>query len=140
MQTTRLLASGTLPAILAAATLAFAQARPTKSQGRAAKPKPAPTAAADDPYGNDTLGAPAASIALPPASSIGSNTPGPAPVPVSSMVDAGWRLSPLNPAPSEFSDAGTSPPPLDYDRLLADIGALRARVAAVSDTLFHSRI
>ena len=49
-------------------------------------------------------------------------------------------LSPLNPAANEFSDAGLQPPSIDYDRLLADIAALRARVAAVSDTLFHSRI
>jgi hypothetical protein len=55
------------------------------------------------------------------------------------MADGG-KLSPLNPAANEFSDAGMAPSSLDYDRLLTDIGALRARVAAVSDTLFHSRI
>jgi len=38
--------------------------------------------------------------------------------------------------------AGAAPPPvaIDYDKLLADIAALRARVAAVADTLFVSRI
>ena len=41
---------------------------------------------------------------------------------------------------NEFSDAGHPGVTVDYDRLLADIGSLRARVAAVSDTLFHSRI
>jgi hypothetical protein len=52
----------------------------------------------------------------------------------------GGKLSPLNPAANEFSDAGTPPMSVDYDKLLADIASLRARVAAVSDTLFHSRI
>jgi hypothetical protein len=49
------------------------------------------------------------------------------------------RLSPLNPAPNEFSEAG-APASIDYERLLADIASLRARVAAVADTLFHSHL
>jgi hypothetical protein len=61
-------------------------------------------------------------------------------VPAPGEGSAGARLSPLTPTPGEFSDAGPSPSSVDYDRLLADIAALRARVAAVSDTLFHSRI
>ena len=56
-------------------------------------------------------------------------------------IGDGGRLSPLTPAPQEFpgavADAGT---PVDYDRLLAEIAALRARVAAVSDTLYQSRV
>jgi hypothetical protein len=63
-----------------------------------------------------------------------------APVPLAEPSDGG-RLSPLNPQPAELAsgaaDAGT---PVDYDRLLADIAALRARVAAVSDNLYRSRI
>ena len=39
--------------------------------------------------------------------------------------------------PSSALDAGT---PIDYERLLADIAALRARVAAVSDNLYQSRV
>jgi hypothetical protein len=68
------------------------------------------------------------------------------PVPPPSMLhgdvgDGGVRPSPLNPAPNEFAqgiDAGA--PTVDYDKLVADIAALRARVAAVGDNLFHSRI
>jgi hypothetical protein len=55
--------------------------------------------------------------------------------------DGGVRPSPLNPAPNEFAqniDAGA--PTVDYDKLVGDIAALRARVAAVGDNLFHSRI
>jgi hypothetical protein len=54
--------------------------------------------------------------------------------------DGGARPSPLNPAPQELAggvDAGT---PIEYDRLLADIAALRARVAALADNLYQSRI
>jgi hypothetical protein len=57
------------------------------------------------------------------------------------MGDGGVRSSPLNPAPNEFAqpvDAGA--PSIDYDKLIGDISSLRARVAAVGDNLFHSRI
>ncbi len=50
-------------------------------------------------------------------------------------------MSPLNPAPNELPGATPAGVPVvDYDRLLGDIAALRARVAAVGDSLFHSRI
>ncbi len=72
---------------------------------------------------------------------------GPVPPPVtlhSEVGDGGVRPSPLNPAPNEFSQGLASleagAPTVDYDKLIADITALRARVAAVGDTLFHSRI
>jgi hypothetical protein len=64
----------------------------------------------------------------------------PPPPPVQDLGDGGVRPSPLNPTAQESPggvDAGT---PVDYDRLLADIAALRARVAAVSDNLYQSRI
>lgn len=58
------------------------------------------------------------------------------------LGDGGVRPSPLNPRPEEMpgqstADAGV---PLDYDRLLADIAALRARVSALSDNFYQSRI
>jgi hypothetical protein len=128
------------------ATLAYAaygqgRAKPTSKPGT--KPKPAASASPDNPY-EDKAPAPGASTG--PASSA-------APVSSASQGDAGAPTppappdnpggvvpSPLTPAASEFSDAGPSPAPVDYDRLLADIASLRARVAAVSDTLFHSKI
>lgn len=69
---------------------------------------------------------------------------GPVPPPLmlhGEIGDGGVRPSPLNPAPNEFAqgiDAGA--PTVDYDKLVADIASLRARVAAVGDNLFHSRI
>jgi hypothetical protein len=52
------------------------------------------------------------------------------------------KPSPLNPAANELPPPSSGPPPnaAEVDKLIGDISALRARVAAVSDTLFHSRI
>jgi hypothetical protein len=52
----------------------------------------------------------------------------------------GGRISPLTPLPQEFPEGGPPPPSVDFDKLLADIAALRARVAAVSDNMYTSRI
>jgi hypothetical protein len=54
------------------------------------------------------------------------------------------KLSPLNPAAPEMPPLVAAAPsaaaPIDYDKLLGDIAALRARVAAVGDSLFVARI
>ena len=50
------------------------------------------------------------------------------------------KLSPLNPAANEFPDGGVAAPPVEYDRLLGDIAALRSRVAALTTTLFASKL
>jgi hypothetical protein len=136
MRKGRVLAGGTLAAVTVVATIALAQphARPARP---ASKPKSAASAAPDNPGDDKSAAAPAPSTTSAPAP--GSDT-GPVPAPAADVTADGGKLSPLNPAANEFSDAGPTPPSLDYDRLLTDIGALRARVAAVSDTLFHSRI
>jgi len=141
----RFLAGGTLAAALVLVPLVFAQ-QPRWPLKPAGHPTPKPKASANDnPYETDkgsgaapaasaTATATATATAAWPASSTG-----PVPAPPTESGDGG-RLSPLNPTAAEFSDAGPPAASLDYDRLLADIGSLRARVAAVSDTLFHSRI
>ncbi len=62
--------------------------------------------------------------------------------PVRTDWDASAKLSPLTPAPNEFPqgsvDGGAAPP--DYDKLIADVAALRGRVATLSDGLFRSRL
>lgn len=113
------IAGTALASALAMAALAFAQPK-----GRSAHK------AVED------AGAPPASTAAAPTAV----DAGPVAVQVAEETADGGKLSPLNPAPNEFSDAGASGNTVDYDRLLADIASLRARVAAVSDTLFHSRI
>ena len=128
-------------ALASVSAIAFAQGR--HGHGR---PKPAPKADAgtDNPYGEQaaTEGADAGpSLA---AGDAGGPVP-PPPMQHGEMGDAGVRTSPLTPAPNEFAqglsslgDAGA--PSIDYDKLIGDIATLRARVAAVGDTLFHSRI
>ena len=48
--------------------------------------------------------------------------------------------SPLNPEANEFPDGGSQAPPVEYDKLLGDIAALRSRVSAVTTTLFASKV
>lgn len=50
------------------------------------------------------------------------------------------KPSPLTPAPAEFPSGLAKPPPFEYDRLLGDIAALRSRVAALTTTLFASKL
>lgn len=50
------------------------------------------------------------------------------------------RPSPLTPRADEFPDAGAAPSPAEYDRLLGDIAALRARVASLTTTMFKSKL
>ena len=100
------------------------------AQPRGARKKSPP--AATVPTGSASAAAPVA-----PASD---SSPVAPPPPPPDVGDGGARLSPLNPAPNEFADAGLPPTSVDYDRLLADVASLRARAAAVSDTLFHSRL
>jgi hypothetical protein len=98
-------------------------------------PKPAPAAKADAHPAEEADGG--AEKAAP------ATTASDAPAPPPSEPGDGGRWSPLNPEPQELpnaavlADAGV---PVDYDRLLADIAALRARIAAVADNLYHSRI
>lgn len=60
--------------------------------------------------------------------------------PPAKRSDDGKRLSPLTPRPDEFPKGEVKPPPPDYDRLLSDIAALRGRVAALTTTLFKSKL
>jgi hypothetical protein len=125
---------------VAVVSLALAQPRRPPRPGGGGAPKPKASASAGDANPYDDKGAPAASAsASAAAASAPSPDAGPVPPPPA-MAASGGALSPLNPAPNEFGDGGAPAMSVDYDRLLADVAALRARVAAVSDTLFHSKI
>lgn len=52
----------------------------------------------------------------------------------------GTKRSPLTPLPGEFPKGASLPPPPDYDKLLASIAALRSRIAAVTTTLYSSKL
>lgn len=97
--------------------------------------KPAPVAKPDAAPAEDT-----ASSGDRPGPTAPEAAPPPPPRDVVEASDGG-RSSPLNPQPQELpSNAADAGVPIDYDRLLADIAALRARIAAVSDNLYQSRI
>jgi hypothetical protein len=132
----QLRAGGTLAAALVLVPLALAQTRGRPASRSTPKPK---ASSSDNPGEGDRSPSATASASGGSAPTSALADAGPVPAPPGESGDGG-KLSPLNPAPNEFSDAGAPVTSLDYDRLLADIGSLRARVAAVSDTLFHSRI
>jgi hypothetical protein len=140
MRRERLFAGAMLAAAIGVATAGLAQTRNARPSRPAPKPRAAGSAAPENPY-EDTgsAAAPAGSSAGSAAGTGTTSDAGAVPAPLSESSDGG-RLSPLTPAPNEFSDASVPAASVDYDRLLSDIAALRARVAAVSDTLFHSRI
>jgi hypothetical protein len=50
------------------------------------------------------------------------------------------KPSPLTPKPEEFPSGAAKPPPFEYDKLLGDIATLRSRVAALTTTLFASKL
>lgn len=136
-RTARFVAASSIALAMCLGSLALAQ-QPKRGSSRS-RPKPAPAAAADaaaaetKPVAADEekSGAVAdASAASPP--------PGAAAEPVG---PGGVRASPLNPAPAEMPGASSvDGGAVDYDRLLADIAALRTRVAAVGESLFQSRM
>ena len=116
----------------ASGTFALAEAQPRKPAAR--PPRPPATAKADAQAAVEDAAAPPATSATASATEAQPAAPPPEP-------GDGGRWSPLNPQPAELpSNAVDAGVPVDYDRLLADIAALRARVAAVSDSLYQSRI
>jgi hypothetical protein len=94
--------------------------------------KPADTSTVSDKAGADAGGAPPADR---PADDLGT-----APPPRPDAVDPKARASALNPRADELPDGGVALPPPDYDRLFGDIAALRGRVAALTTTLFASKV
>jgi hypothetical protein len=121
-------------------TLSLAQPR---RPAPAAKPKPSKSA---DSGGGGSEPMTADELAIPPSAKDAPPSDGgvlPSAVPTLSFYDGGQKPSPLNPAPNELP-SGAPPAPsaasVDYDKLLGDISTLRARIATVGDSLFHSRI
>ncbi len=125
---------GIVAAGLVVGTLATAQ--PRRPPRPTPRPKASASAGTDNPYDPNASASASASPAAPAPAIDGGAIPPPPPA----LSPSGGALSPLNPAPNEFGDGGVPPSTLDYDKLLADVAALRARVAAVSDTLFHSKM
>ncbi|MDB4947182.1 MAG: hypothetical protein JWP97_6716, partial [Labilithrix sp.] len=99
--------------------------RPAASASASARPDAAPPA--------DETSAEAGAKPVESASSV-------PPPPPQDLGDGGVRPSPLNPTVAESPGGADAGVPPDYDRILADVAALRARVSAVSDNLYQSRV
>lgn len=113
---------------------AAATAAPPKKTAKPPLEEAAPAAASEP--------APAAEAAPPssdkPATEAPADDLGERPTPA---LDAkGSKLSPLTPAPNEFPGKPLPTPTVELDRLLSDIATLRGRVAALTTTLFKSRL
>ena len=76
----------------------------------------------------------------PPPAAGGDDLGPPPPKPTAGADRPEARSSPLTPLPEEFPDAGSLPPPVEYDKLLGQIATLRSRVAALTATLFASKL
>jgi hypothetical protein len=140
--------------LIAAASLVATAAIAQSGKRPSHRPKPAPAAAVDagaaetkpaEDSSEQPIGG-SAPVTAAPTADAGKIPPssGPVPAPAGRTEgDGGVKASPLNPAANEMPgstplnvDAGT----VDYDRILGDIAALRARVSTVADNLFHSRV
>jgi hypothetical protein len=126
--------------LLTTTTLSSAQLRrPQKPP----KPPVADTTKPSEPAKSEPAPAETAPAATTPATSSATPAPGDdlgAPPPKPTGDAPAVRRSPLTPEPGEFPTAAPKPPPVAYERLLADIAALRSRVAAVTTTLFSSKL
>ncbi len=113
---------------VALAPYAFAQPR-----GRGKGRPPAPAASAVAPK--------ATADAVEPPADAGPSAPSTPSAPEEDAVDGGVRASPLNPRAEELPKLqpdGGAPP--DYDRILADVAALRARVSTVANSFYKARV
>jgi hypothetical protein len=110
--------------VLFAAIVAVAQ--PKKKPGRAEPSQPA-----EAPNADGGARSPAAEA---------DDDLGPAPPTPARTTNGAVRPSPLTPRADELPDGGIRPPPPDYDRLLGEIATLRGRVAALTTTLFASKL
>ncbi|HEY4103059.1 MAG TPA: hypothetical protein VGM44_04175 [Polyangiaceae bacterium] len=114
--------------ILMLSLVAFGQPRraakePDTATSKSDKAEPKPEAAPASNGASDDLGPPP-----PKQAPSGNGTAGQS------------KLSPLNPEANEFPDGGAQTPPVEYDKLLGDIAALRSRVSAVTTTLYASKV
>jgi len=126
-----------------AALVGVALAQPRGRGSARPKPKPAASVDAEAPAPDDTS-VPIPGSQAPAGASTLDGGPVPAPQVRADLGDGGVKLSPLNPTAPEMPPLNAAAPAVsstvDYDRLIGDIAALRARVAAVGDALFVARI
>jgi hypothetical protein len=127
-------------AVVVALVAVVALAQPKRGAKPAEEPKTPAAGEKNDKSDKKSDEAAAAESETPAAGAEGEDLGPPPPKRAATSDDPTKRSSPLNPAGNEFPDGGATPPPADYDRLLGDIAALRSRVAALTTTLFASKL
>lgn len=123
---------------LSVASAAWAQGGkkpPAAKEEDKPKAEPAKAAARNEPAVADKAGPSSDGGA-----SAGADDLGAAPPTAGSEQKPEEKASPLTPAPAEFPSGAAKPPPFAYDKLLGDIATLRSRVAALTTTLFASKL
>jgi hypothetical protein len=133
------------PRVAGSPKIAGAPKKPAPRKARAPKAPAAETPSpSEDNAGNDATGHDEAAPAPPPDKS-GPEAPGDEGTrlddkPPPQTPGSAQNLSPLNPEPSESPKAAPAPGPEALDKLIADIATLRARVAALTTSLFSSKL
>ena len=125
--------------VVAGATTADAQQKPKppkKAAPAAPSKSPEPSKPEAATAESETKGSASAEAAQAPS---GGDDLGAPPPPQKDQAEQ-VRPSPLTPRPNEFPKGEAKPPPPQYDQLLSDIAALRSRVAALTTTLFKSKV
>jgi hypothetical protein len=128
-----------LLALVASASLVSAAAAQPGKKAVAPKEEAKPDAskAKAEPERADR---PVAGDATAPGSSSGNDDLGAPPPKDEAQQKPEQKPSPLTPKPEEFPSGAAKPPPFEYDKLLGDIATLRSRVAALTTTLFASKL
>lgn len=117
-----------------------AQAQTTKKPAGPPAKKPAPVAAPESAPAPRESGDIAEGESAPESTAATSGDDLGPPPPPATEQDEKTRPSPLTPEPNEFPTGSLKPPPAEYDQLLSEIAALRSRVAALTTTLFKSKL
>ncbi|HEY2509530.1 MAG TPA: hypothetical protein VGI39_01620 [Polyangiaceae bacterium] len=124
-----------LATVVVHAALAQPRARHPPSK---AKPPAVSDAGAGENATTEEANPPAAPAPTAAVPAVDAGPPAP-PIAHIDLGDGGIKPSPLNPTAAELPPQVPAAAP-DYDKILGDVSALRARVAAITDTLFRSRI
>ncbi|HVW30420.1 MAG TPA: hypothetical protein VHC69_33920 [Polyangiaceae bacterium] len=131
------------PKVAAAPRIAGAPRKPAPRKAHATKPSaaesapPAEESAVSDAQGREDA-PPAPDDAAAEAASDEGGKLDEKPPPQTAA--AAQNLSPLNPEPNESPKPSPAPGPEALDKLIADIATLRARVAALTTSLFSSKL
>jgi hypothetical protein len=110
------------------------------AEGHEGATKDASPAAEDNPYGAAQPAAAAAPAAEPVPQTASGDAKLDEPPPPRTSGPEGPKPSPLNPEPPESPKNAPGAAPVALDRLIADIATLRARVAALTTSLFSSKL